>query len=353
MAETVAFSSTLLASLLYDILEFWRLEEDNMRLTLGPEQFELPALVTEAETLSSPIAKDKGLMVTFKADPNLPESVIGDGNRLLQVLLNVVNNAIKFTNTGTIAVTVAPERMEWARDGFVLKAEAGYTFIRFEVRDTGVDLNAADIPKLFDKFQEDEAKASRTGLGLALSRKFVQLMNGHIWMESNGRGKGATCKFLVMLKLDEDGDDSGNEDEQEQPDVNFFALRIMVVDDNMVNRLVTKRLLDRIGISTRCVESGKECLRILAEEQDEEHYDVLLLDLMMPEMDGYTVANKIRTELPPELRPMIVALTANADETTKDMCLRHGMAGMITKPISLNALRDVLGKMLDQNARNA
>ncbi|CAI5514154.1 unnamed protein product [Closterium sp. Naga37s-1] len=137
-----------------------------------------------------------------------------------------------------------------------------------------------------------------------------QLMNGHIWMESNGRGKGATCKFLAMLKLDAEGSDDSDKDQDEGPDVNFFSLRIMVVDDNMimvvddnmimvvddnmimvvddnmVNRLVTKRLLDRIGISTRVVESGRECLRILAEEQDEEKYDVLLLDLMMPEVGG-------------------------------------------------------------------
>lgn len=175
MAETVAFSSTLLASLLYDILEFWRLEEDTMKLKLQPEQFELPALVTEADTLSSPMAKDKGLLVTFKSDPQLPESVVGDGNRLLQVLLNVIANAIKHTRTGSVSIMVAPERMEWARDGFVLKAEAGHTFVRFEIKDTGCDLSPGDIPKMFDKFQDDDSRTSRTGLGLALSKKFVEV----------------------------------------------------------------------------------------------------------------------------------------------------------------------------------
>eukprot|EP00897_Mesotaenium_endlicherianum_P000075 jgi/Mesen1/10068/ME000730S09355 len=282
--ETVAMSSSLLSTLANDILDFWRLEDDT--LSLNAHTFELPALVKEIETLVGPMAKDKGVKLVFKVEPNLPENVVGDSTRLLQVVLNVVSNSVKATSEGEVTVTVAREKMESLRDGFVLKAEAGFVFIRFEVRDTGPPIGPQDIPKLFDKFQDNE-QGARSGLGLALSRKFVQ---------------------------------------------------IMVVDDNMVNRLVTKRLLDRIGCSCKVVDSGKECLRLLQDE-NEEKYNV---------MDGYTVANKVHAEIEESRRPVIVALTANADEHTKDLCLKHGMEGMITKPISLNTLRDVLGKMLDK-----
>eukprot|EP00850_Spirogloea_muscicola_P019027 SM000181S03552 [mRNA] locus=s181:233085:238564:- [translate_table: standard] len=345
MVDTVAKSSALLSTLANDILDFWRLDEDSV-VALQRHEFELLPLLKDAETLGSAEAKAKGLLLILRLDPHLPRKVEGDSNRLLQVLLNVVGNSIKFTSKGTITVTVAPEKASAARDGFALQDGAGHVYLRVEVHDFGVEVEAADIPRLFEKFQQDEG--ARTGLGLALSRKFVQLMGGHVWIESEGPGKGTTCKLIVRLREISTGkpeEENGGGSDEGDLDVNFYALRVMVVDDNLVNRLVTRRLLDRIGCPTTVVDSGDKCLQLLTEKK--EPIDVLLLDLVMPEMDGYMVCKRLHELMPGNERPKIVALTANADEVTREQCLAHGMNEVITKPISLNALRELLGRMLD------
>eukprot|EP00271_Cylindrocystis_brebissonii_P015975 TRINITY_DN39079_c0_g1_i1.p1 TRINITY_DN39079_c0_g1~~TRINITY_DN39079_c0_g1_i1.p1 ORF type:complete len:844 (+),score=200.41 TRINITY_DN39079_c0_g1_i1:389-2920(+) len=352
MVETVARSSALLDILVSDIPDFWRLEDDSVSLTLAA--FDLPVLVKEAETLVAPIAKEKGVKLAFKVEANLPKRVTGDSNRILQVVLNVVNNSIQATEEGgSVNVNVVTEQIHSARNGFVLKAEAGFVFVRFEVKDTGVELKEKDIPRLFEKFQDDDGTMSRTGLGMALSRKFVDLSEGHIWIESGGAKGGATTRFILRLKLEEeDGEEEAEEEEWVVPEVNFYALRFLVVDDSRLNRMVTKKMLESIGSRAQVADGGKECVRLLKERpEDEDPYDVLLLDIMMPEMDGYATAKKILEEVPEEKRPIIVALTANAGEATREKCLEHGMLDMITKPISLNPLRDVLGKLLDTNAR--
>eukprot|EP00850_Spirogloea_muscicola_P014385 SM000103S09477 [mRNA] locus=s103:157364:163006:- [translate_table: standard] len=345
MVDTVAKSSALLSTLANDILDFWRLDEDSV-VALQSHEFELLPLLKDAETLGSAEAKAKGLLLILRLDPHLPRKVEGDSNRLLQVLLNVVGNSIKFTSKGTITVTIAPEKASAARDGFALQDGAGHVYLRVEVHDFGVEVEAADIPRLFEKFQQDEG--ARTGLGLALSRKFVQLMGGHVWIESEGPGKGTTCKLIVRLREISTGkpeEENGGGSDEGDLDVNFYALRVMVVDDNLVNRLVTRRLLDRIGCPTTVVDSGDKCLQLLTEKK--EPIDVLLLDLVMPEMDGYMVCKRLHELMPGRERPKIVALTANADEVTREQCLAHGMNEVITKPISLNALRELLGRMLD------
>eukprot|EP00850_Spirogloea_muscicola_P009183 SM000051S17543 [mRNA] locus=s51:216057:218579:+ [translate_table: standard] len=362
MVDTVAKSSALLSTLANDILDFWRLDEDSV-VALQRHEFELLPLLKDAETLGSAEAKAKGLLLILRLDPHLPRKVEGDSNRLLQVLLNVrlagalrpkpqylrgvqIGNSIKFTSKGTITVTVAPEKASTARDGFALQDGAGHVYLRVEVHDFGVEVEAADIPRLFEKFQQDEV--ARTGLGLALSRKFVQLMGGHVWIESEGPSKGTTCKLIVRLREILTGkpeEEKGGGSDEGDLDVNFYALRVMVVDDNLVNRLVTRRLLDRIGCPTTVVDSGDKCLQLLTEKK--EPIDVLLLDLVMPEMDGYMVCKRLHELMPGNERPKIVALTANADEVTREQCLAHGMNEVITKPISLNALRELLGRMLD------
>lgn len=171
-------------------------------------------------------------------------------------------------------------------------------------------------------------------------------MNGHIWIESDGLGKGSKVTFIVRLQLQ-----SSSASDRERPSreeqlnkADLKGLKVLVTDDNSVNRIVTRRLLDRLGCQTTVVESGHQCLATLS--QPGSGFEVLLLDLCMPEMDGYEVAMRIRQKFRAEDRPLVVALTANTDKGTRERCLQIGMDGVVLKPISLGEMSSVLCKLL-------
>lgn len=192
------------------------------------------------------------------------------------------------------------------------------------------------------------------GLSLTLYVSLLmQLMNGHIWIESDGLGRGSVVTFIVRLQLQ-----SASASERERPSgednlnkADLKGLKVLVTDDNSVNRIVTRRLLDRLGCSTTVVESGQQCLTALS--QPGSAFQVLLLDLCMPEMDGYDVAIRIRKKFRPEDRPLIVALTANTDKSTREKCLQIGMDGVVLKPISLPEMSAVLCKLLQAPKSNS
>lgn len=185
---------------------------------------------------------------------------------------------------------------------------------------------------------------------LTLSGPILQLMHGHIWIESKGLGQGSTVTFIVRLQLQSS---SFEKDRKNREDVlnkaDLKGLRVLVTDDNSVNRIVTRRLLDRLGCNTTVVESGHQCLATLS--QPGKSFEVLLLDLCMPEMDGYEVANQIYQRFRPEERPLVIALTANTDKAAQKRCLEIGMDGVVLKPISLVEMSAALCKVLLQKAR--
>ncbi|CAI6010708.1 unnamed protein product [Closterium sp. NIES-65] len=194
------------------------------------------------------------------------------------------------------------------------------------------------------------------GLGLAVCKRFVSMMGGHIWVESEGPGKGTTVTFVVRLGLPEKADDrtkAGNAGQKQAAGgaggatkaVDFTGLKVLVCDDNHVNRMVTKRMVTRLGCEVTVVGSGRECLAALAGPGH--GFKVLLQDLMMPDMDGYEVAKRVIDRIKnPDERPRIAALTANTDQATKDRCLSIGMDGVITKPISLEKMRIVFTELM-------
>jgi ethylene receptor len=161
-------------------------------------------------------------------------------------------------------------------------------------------------------------------------------MHGHIWIESDGLGKGCMVTFVVRLQLMPPPTPAKLEQtsrDEQAATTDLKGLKVLVTDDNSVNRIVTRRLLDRLGCKTTVVESGHQCLATLA--QPGSSFEVLLLDLCMPEMDGYEVARRIKQRFRPEDRPLVVALTANTDMETRERCLQIGMDGIVLKPISL------------------
>lgn len=173
----------------------------------------------------------------------------------------------------------------------------------------------------------------------------LQLMNGHIWIESEGLNRGSVVTFIVRLQVQSDSakerDRPSREEQLNKEDLK--GLKVLVTDDNSVNRIVTRRLLDRLGCDTTVVESGQQCLAALS--QPGSNFRVLLLDLCMPEMDGYDVAKIIKQKFRPG-EPLVVALTANTDKATKERCMQIGMDDVVLKPISLQEMSTVLSKLL-------
>ncbi|CAI5959597.1 unnamed protein product [Closterium sp. NIES-64] len=406
MVDTVLKSSNLLATLIHDVLDLSHLEDGSMLLDV--RTFNLHGTFREVASLVKPVASVKKLGVTLRLQSDVPEFAAGDERRLLQTALNVVGNAVKFTRDGSITITVCLERPEFQRDKNFPKfvpvvalgdkhyfirvqqeqekgqrqedqrklrlltcVETGILvslplpsrppyLIREQVKDTGVGLRQEDQRKLFSKFVQADATTTRnyggTGLGLAICKRFVSMMGGHIWVESEGPGKGTTVTFVVRLGLPEKADDrtkAGNAGQKQAAGgaggatkaVDFTGLKVLVCDDNHVNRMVTKRMVTRLGCEVTVVGSGRECLAALAGPGH--GFKVLLQDLMMPDMDGYEVAKRVIDRIKnPDERPRIAALTANTDQATKDRCLSIGMDGVITKPISLEKMRIVFTELM-------
>ncbi|MCO5566437.1 hypothetical protein L7F22_020114 [Adiantum nelumboides] len=356
MVETIAKSGNLLGTLINDVLDLSRLEDGSLQLDI--RTFNLPLLFREVLNLVKPIASVKKLSVSLHLDPDLPESAKGDDKRLFQTTLNVIGNAIKFTKEGSVALIVCLEKKDFLRDprGPEFRVASGDThfFLRVQVRDTGLGVNPVDIPKLFYQFSQNDSGPrdyAATGIGLAICKRFVNLMEGHIWIESQGVGKGSTVTFIVKLHAPDELQDSVQNVPLLMPPAtsraDFTGLKCLVVDDNMVNRMVTKGLLSRLGCDVTTVGSGREAL--LALSQAGHTFKILFVDICMPDIDGFEVAIRVKEKYPirPE-RPWVVAVTANTDLATRERCFSVGMDGVLLKPFSLEKMRTMLMEILER-----
>lgn len=351
MVETILRSSNLLATLINDVLDLSRLEDGS--LELNNRIFNLPNMFREVHNLVKPIASVKKLSVSMNLAPDLPEYTVGDDKRLMQTVLNVLGNAVKFSKEGSVSVTVLLERPDSLRDPrapeiYLVQGDRHF-YLRVQVKDTGAGINPQDIPKLFSKFAHSDTMTTRnyggTGLGLAICKRFVNLMEGHIWLESEGLGKGSTCIFIVKLGIPDPMHEMEHQAafpvQSNSTRKDFPGLKVLVTDDNGVNRMVTRGLLARLGCDVTVVNSGHECLQAMS--QAGQNFKVLFLDVCMPGMDGYEVAIRIQDMFPNRHeRPLLVALTGSTDKATKEKCLKVGMDRVLLKPVSLEKMRSVL-----------
>ncbi|XVE52919.1 hypothetical protein DITRI_Ditri02bG0163100 [Diplodiscus trichospermus] len=353
MVETILKSSNLLATLINDVLDLSRLEDGSLQLDLGT--FNLYALFREVLNLIKPIVSVKKLHLSLNLAPDLPEYAIGDEKRLMQTILNVVGNAVKFSKEGSISITAFVAKSETLGDSrapdFFLMPSDNHFYLRVQVKDSGSGISPQDIPKLFTKFAQTQSTATRnsggSGLGLAICKRFVNLMEGHIWLESEGLGKGCTAIFIVKLGIPELLNESKI---PFMPKVSashgptaFPRLKVLLMDENGVSRMVTKGLLVHLGCDVTMVSSGDECLRVVSHE-----HKVVLMDVFSPGMNGYEIAIRMHKKFTKRHeRPLIVALTGNTDKMTKENCLRVGMDGVILKPVSLDKMRSVLSELLE------
>ncbi|KAK8527581.1 hypothetical protein V6N13_085402 [Hibiscus sabdariffa] len=353
MVETILKSSNLLSTLINDVLDLSRLEDGSLQLDLGT--FNLCAVFKEVLNLIKPIASVKKLHVSLNLAPDLPEYAVGDEKRLMQTILNVVGNAVKFSKDGSISITAFVAKAELLRDSqtteFFPVPGDNHFYLRVQVKDSGIGVSPQDIPKLFTKFAQTQSTAIRNsgggGLGLAICKRFVNLMEGHIWIESEGLGKGCTAIFMVKLGIPERLNESELAFMPKVPPNHgptaFPGLKVLVMDENGVSRKVTKGLLVHLGCDVTMVSSSEECLRVVSNE-----HKVVFMDACAPGMDGYEIAVCIHEKFTKRHeRPIIVALTGNTDKVTKENCMRVGMDGVILKPVSLDKMRSVLSDLLE------
>ncbi|XP_010279610.1 PREDICTED: ethylene receptor isoform X1 [Nelumbo nucifera] len=356
MVETILKSSNLLATLINDVLDLSRLEDGSLELDIGT--FNLHSVFREVVNLIKPIASVKRLLVSLNLAHDLPEYAVGDEKRLMQTILNVVGNAVKFSKEGNILISACIAKAESLRDSHIPEFSPllsdKHFYLRVQVKDSGSGISPQDIPKIFNKFTQNHATANRnssgTGLGLAICKRFVSLMKGHIWIESEGLGKGCTAVFIVRLGIAEHSHDSGHHFipklQANHVQASFSGLKVLLMDDNGITRMVTKGLLVHLGCDVTVVTSGDECLRVVTQE-----HMVLFLDLSITGMGAYEVAVCVHERFPKRHeRPLLVALTGNTEKATKENCLRAGMDGVILKPVSLEKMRNVLLELLEHQA---
>ena len=330
LVETIHSSGSSLLTILNDILDFSKIDEG--RIELEQEPFSVAQCIADVTGLLAIRAGEKHLQLISSIDPGVPEPIRGDSTRLRQILSNLVANAVKFASDGEVSIAVHGRPQG-----------AGNFELEVQVRDTGIGIPADKLDTLFDAFTQADASTTRlyggTGLGLSISRLLVELMGGRIWVESE-QGVGSTFSFTVVLELVSGSPTSAVA--QPQPPASEAApdrgaISVLLAEDNPVNQQVALKMLARLGYRAELAVNGLDAVR--AAEQN--HFDLIFMDVQMPQMDGLEATKRIR-DLATPTRPYIVALTANAMVEDTDIYLGAGMDAHLPKPMKLESLRSAL-----------
>ena len=318
-------SSRHMLALINDILDLARL--DSHLLSMENIPFRLERVLQQVEQLLLEQARSKGLCLTLDNRFHvLKKQLAGDPTRLKQILLNLLGNAIKFTPQGVVSLTVIPQDVS-----------SGHASLLFEVRDSGIGMSATQQQKLFQPFSQADSSTARqyggSGLGLAISHKLVRRMGGELKVESH-TGQGSRFFFTLTLPLQQ----ALSEAETALP-VMFTAafpagFRVLLVDDDEMNRFFGKALIGSLGVSVEVAESGEETLQLLQETV----FDLVFMDISMPDMDGYETTRQIRRDRRFAALP-VVALTAHAIAGERERCLAAGLDDYLTKPFELEQLQ--------------
>ncbi len=335
--EAIQTSGALLMSVLNDILDFSKIEAGKLDFETIP--FSLQHVLNEMHTALSFTARAKGLPLTFHNQVPGAALLLGDPSRLKQVINNLISNAIKFTHAGHVALKV--ERLNQSQDVCTL---------RFEVSDTGVGLSPDTARTLFQPFVQGDSSTSRrfggTGLGLSISKYLVERMGGEIGVESE-EGKGSRFWFTVRLSRAVNSSKEQMASTHRFEPGQKFQGHALVVDDVTLNQAVATKMLEKIGISTKAVSSGREALDLLHKER----FDMVFMDCNMPEMDGFETSSIIRNSPHPATAAIpIIAMTASTMKGDMEKCLKAGMNDYLPKPIIPQQLVDVVGRWAQTHA---
>ncbi|NOQ46114.1 MAG: response regulator [Desulfobulbaceae bacterium] len=352
--KRVQTSAELLLNLLNDILDFSKIEAGKLELTSQP--FHLPNLLGSIRDIMLTEINKKGLKFSLNLSPDLPPVLIGDDLRLRQILINLISNAVKFTRQGSIKLVVTQARN---------KTGSGQIPLHFSVADSGIGIKEDKQKIIFNSFTQADSSTLRTyggtGLGLSICKQIVEMMGGHIWMESE-EGRGSVFHFTISLPPGAEKELNTIENRQEATGTAVHDLHILLVEDNQFNSELAQLVLEKDGHRVMAVFNGKEALAALVHHT----FDLVLMDVQMPELDGLTstiiiraceqggeINENIAPQLISRLREIldgghlpIIAMTAHAMEKNRKQCLEAGMDEYITKPFKNEELVQKLNSVL-------
>jgi signal transduction histidine kinase len=324
--ETIRNSGENLLTIINDILDFSKIESG--KLALEKQPFNLKECIDSALDLFAHQAKEKQLKLAYNWDENTPKYINGDVTRLRQVLVNLLGNALKFTHQGEVII-------------FICSQNDNNSLIKFAVKDTGIGIPIEGQDRLFKSFIQGDSSTTRnygvTGLGLAISKRLVEMMGGKMWVESEPQ-KGSTFYFNILVEIAPEPKSESVFSHNSSLETNLNPLRILLAEDNSVNQKVAIQMLKRLGYQADVVCNGLEVIEAIKRQS----YDVILMDVQMPEMDGLQ-ATKWLCEYEQEItKPYIIAMTANAMKGDREICLESGMNDYITKPLRLEVIKEAL-----------
>ena len=332
--QMVKNSAARLLKVINDILDFSKVEAG--KLNLDPVDFDLHENLLTIIHMLSLGAGQKNTQLSCEIDPALPRHVHGDANRLTQVLTNLTNNAIKFTDNGFVRLQAL----------YIPQRNDTDLYVKFSISDTGIGIPADKQQVIFEAFCQADSSTTRkhggTGLGLAISSQLAALMGSRIYIDSKP-GKGSTFWFTCRLQKAKDSDRDKHTAKGQQPGLSspdqrdrIQGMKILVAEDEAINQTLMTTLLTQFGFVVTTVENGRKAV----EEATREEYQLILMDLQMPDMDGFEATRRIKAIRPH--RPPVIALTAYAMGKDREKCMQAGMDDYLSKPVSRDELYQVL-----------
>ncbi len=334
LAKTIHVSGENLLRIVNDLLDVSKLEAEQLKIENYP--FTIDQLSTPVLAIMEPLARKKGLVLTSKVDPQLPEVLTGDAHRLIQVLMNLVSNAIKFTEHGSISMSF--NKISETEDS---------TQLQFSITDTGNGMSKDQRNKLFSPYIQGSVEVARlhggTGLGLMICRQLIKLMGGEITVESTP-GKGSRFMFDLSLQAAEEAklDQFRQSEGEGEPEIPTSTLKLLQVEDNETNRELVELILGRYNHEVISVGNGVEALELLKRG---ENFDVIITDWHMPEMDGIELTRQIRNMILPHKTLPILGITASTIDSERQQCQDAGMNMVIAKPVDDRELLAALARL--------
>lgn len=340
--QIIKKSGDTLLMIINDILDFSKIESGKTELMEEP--LSVRDILSETLYMFMSKALEKNLEITTSVCPKVPNLVLGDMTKLRQVLMNLLSNAIKFTPNGAISINVETVSQEQSK-----------VRLQFAIRDTGIGVPKDQVVHLFEPFYQVDhfmtRKTEGTGLGLAICKKLVELMDGRIWHEASNNQTGSTFLFTASFRLPADDSGSSQYDMRHEQDglaesSTEQSLKILIAEDNEVNQLVIKKMIEKLGHKATLVQNGKEAVDAVKRYP----YDIIFMDIQMPWIDGLTATKLINEQLNGKKHPYIVAVTAHAIKGDSEKYLSEGMDAYISKPISMNAISEIIDRVEKMNS---
>jgi signal transduction histidine kinase/DNA-binding response OmpR family regulator/HPt (histidine-containing phosphotransfer) domain-containing protein len=333
--KKIDISAKSLLGIINDILDFSKIEAG--KLDMESVEFQLEDTLDNLSTLIGIKAQEKGLDLFFRTDPAVPRTLIGDPLRLGQVLINLSNNAVKFTDSGEIIISAE-----------VIKTEDAKVTLKFSVQDTGIGMTEEQAAKLFQPFMQADSSTTRkyggTGLGLTISKRLTEMMGGEIWVESNP-SQGSIFSFTATFGL-------GKERAKKRfiPSQDMRGMKVLVVDDNATSRAIFQEMLESFSFEVHLAASGDEGLKELERASESQPIELVIMDWKMPGMDGIEASKRIKTHGHLRKTPAIILVTAYGREDVVQQAEEAGLEGFLLKPVNSSMLFDAIMQAFSETA---